>query len=269
MAVTGIPFTKMHGLGNDFVVIDNTKNTVNIDSLVSAKIADRHLGVGCDQILIIELSTEADFFCRILNSDGSEAEQCGNGLRCVARYLHETELVTVKQFSIATIAGIFPINITDYDNISVTIPAPDLVARSLDIELTDSADAISGDSLSIGNPHFIISVDHTDEGIARHLGSVLTNHDDFPEGVNVGFVETVNQYHIRLRTYERGSGLTNACGSNACAAVAAGVLNGKLNSQVDVEFKYGKLNIEWHGKGQPIVMSGPASVIFRGEFNPR
>lgn len=269
MAIKGIPFTKMHGLGNDFVVIDNTKNTFSIDPLVAANIANRHLGVGCDQILIIELSTEADFFCRILNADGSEAEQCGNGLRCVARYLYETKLTTVKQFSIATVAGIFPIKIHDYDNISVTIPALDLAARSLDIAIAETADAVSGDSLSIGNPHFIISVDQIDEDTASSLGPILTSHSAFPNGVNVGFVETINQQHIRLRTYERGSGLTNACGSNACAAVAAGVLKGKLDNKVDVEFKYGKLNIEWHGKGQPIVMSGPASVIFRGEFNPR
>lgn len=261
-----IKFAKMHGLGNDFVVIDTINQQINQHDLPFEKIADRHLGIGCDQVLLIQGSNNADFSCQIINSDGSEAEQCGNGLRCVARYIVEFGLHPSSNLTIETKAGIFPVTVNSFDNICVTIPASDIVKSTINIPLENPHANITGDCISIGNPHFIVNMQETDDCVAADIGSILSSHTNFPEGVNVGFVQTVTPQHIRLRTFERGAGLTNACGSNACAAVAAGVLNGNLDSKVDVEFKYGKLKIEWHGKGQPILLTGPASMVFSGEY---
>ncbi len=262
-----IRFSKMHGLGNDFVVIDTIRQKLSASSLPAAKIAHRHLGIGCDQILVIGPSENADFFCRILNSDGSEAEQCGNGLRCVARYVHEQGLHTSKNLRVETVAGHFPIEIQDYDHIRVALTAPGAAPTPLQIPLPTLDATITGSALSLGNPHFIVKVNDLQAAPTSELGRLLSTHSAFPHGTNVGFVEVLNQQHIRLKTYERGAGETHACGSNACAAVLAGIMDGSLSEAVDVEFKYGKLVIGWKGQDKPVYMTGPATFVYTGDFS--
>lgn len=261
-----IHFTKMHGLGNDFIVIDQTHQAFDWHTLPVKQLANRHLGIGCDQILIIQSSQQADFFCRILNADGSEAEQCGNGLRCVGRYVHDKKLHAGSSFTIETIAGVFPIEIINDGLIRVTIPAENIEASAVQLELTPAGSTVKGSSLSMGNPHFIIQVPDVQTVEAGQIGSAVATHPIFPQGTNVGFMQIMNKNHIRLRTYERGAGETNACGSNACAAVASGILAGSLQQSVQVDFKYGQLQIEWEGKGKPVHMNGPAVTVFEGEF---
>lgn len=260
-----IKFTKMHGLGNDFVVINGIEHIIDWKLLPAKKIADRHLGIGCDQILLIEPSTSADFFCRIINADGSEAEQCGNGLRCVARFVHEKGLQQGNHFTLETIAGVFPVEIKDYDHIRVTIAAR-IESSSMQLSLTTLGTEVSGSALSIGNPHFIIKVADLQTTQTDQIGPAVSSHPSFPHGTNVGFMQVVSPDHIRLRTYERGAGETHACGSNACAAVAAGILDGSLHHAVTVEFHYGQLKIEWEGKNKPVHMNGPACTVFEGEI---
>lgn len=257
-------FTKMHGLGNDFIVIDAASQPLNWHQFPFSAIADRHLGVGCDQILLIEQSSNADYFCRIINADGSEAEQCGNGLRCVARFLHEKGLHASHRMTIETIVGVFPVEIKDYDHIRVTIPSASIESSTLHLQIPTLGKSINGSALSVGNPHFIVKVDNIKDTDTRKIGAAISTHPDFPNGTNVGFMQIINSNHVRLCTYERGAGETNACGSNACAAVAAGIIDGSLKNTVNVEFKYGQLIIEWQGKGEPVYMTGPAVSVFEG-----
>lgn len=259
-------FTKMHGLGNDFIVIDTISQPLDWRSISTASLADRHLGIGCDQLLLIEPSSSADFFCRILNADGSEAEQCGNGLRCVARFLHEKGLHTEAIMRIETIAGIFPIKIKDYDNICVSIPTRVIDLSAMKIALPGLNTEVMGSSLSMGNPHFIIKVPDIQLAATNEVGRAIASHPIFPKGTNVGFMQIKDSGHIYLRTYERGVGETHACGSNACAAVAAGILDGSLSNAVRVDFRYGQLAIEWEGTGKPVRMTGPAALVFEGEY---
>ena len=266
MTPSSLRFCKMHGLGNDFVVIDAIHQKINRSTLPVQVIADRHLGVGCDQLLLIESSVKADFFCRILNADGSEAEQCGNGLRAIARYVHEHGLHDSTHLSIETVAGIFPVEIQDYDHIRVTIASAGIAATAMEISLPELGQVVSGSALSMGNPHFIIKVTDVENTLTNEIGSAVATHSSFPQGTNVGFMQVKDTGHIILRTYERGAGETFACGSNACAAVAAGILDGSLTHSVLVEFQYGSLTIAWEGPGKPVHMTGPASSVFTGEW---
>ncbi len=263
-----ISFTKMHGLGNDFVIINTLNQSFDIQRLPVHRLADRHMGIGFDQLLIIEPSRMADFFCRIYNADGSEAEQCGNGLRCVARFIHEEGLHKSKEFLIETKAGIFPLKIRDYDHILVSMGTPEIKNDLIDLHIPNQSDSVSVSVLSIGNPHAIIKVDSIEMIQTSHLGSEISAHSFFPDGANVGFMQIINPDHIRLRTYERGTGETFACGSNACAAAVAGIANGWLNHRVNVEFRYGSLEIEWEGsQNKPIHMTGPASRVYSGKID--
>lgn len=267
MTIKSIRFTKMHGLGNDFVVINTLNQAFDANKMLIKRLANRHVGIGFDQLLLIEAGKNTDFFCRIYNSDGSEAEQCGNGLRCVARYLHENKLISSSQVTIATKAGAYPIDIKDYDHISVSMGAPQVNQLLVPIHLPHYTDAVSISTLSLGNPHAITKVDSVDVITLAPLSEKIAAHAMFPEGVNVGFMQIINPKHIRLRTFERGAGETNACGSNACAAAIAGMANGWLQPVVEVEFKYGSLFIEWQGENQPILMTGPASYVYEGSIN--
>lgn len=267
MQPSSLQFSKMHGLGNDFVVINAIDIKLDLAKLPIRLITDRHRGIGCDQLLIVEASTEADFFCRIINADGSEAEQCGNGLRCVARFVHEAGLTIKSSFTIETVAGIFPVEIKNYDHIRVALKASAITSKSMMIPLPQLETAIEGSSLSMGNPHFIIKVDDISSAPTTKIGPLISTNMLFPEGTNVGFVQVVDRQHIRLRTYERGSGETHACGSNAAAAVAAGILDGSLAQTVNVEFKYGQLIIEWEGGNKPVYMTGPATFVFAGVYS--
>lgn len=261
-----IHFQKMHGLGNDFIVIDAISQTIHLNTLPVKLMADRHLGIGCDQLLVILRGKKADFFCHIFNADGSEAEQCGNGLRAVARFIHESGLHASKEFTLETVAGVFPVRIKDYDHICVTMSTSTITSTSQDLQLPTQAVSVTGSVLSMGNPHYIIRVNSIEDVNLTELGAEISTHVIFPHGTNVGFMEVVSPEYIRLRTYERGVGHTLACGSNACAAVANGILNGELQKRVKVEFELGTLTIEWEGGDKPVHMTGPASLVFRGEW---
>lgn len=258
-----IRFTKMHGLGNDFVVINNLTPSCTLKQTMITQLANRHIGIGFDQLLLLEPSNQADFSCRIFNADGSEAEQCGNGLRCVARFIHETGLHKKSSLTLETKAGIFPIYIQDYDHIRVSMGVP--IVQEMLTTLTLKPEMIIPISvLSLGNPHAIVKMDNL-LGITKQLGSAIATHTYFPEGANVGFMQVINPKHVRLRTFERGVGETYACGSNACAAAVAGIINGWLQAKVTVEFQYGSLLIEWEGNDYPIQMTGPATNVFSGQ----
>lgn len=257
-----IYFTKMHGLGNDFVVINAINQAIdNIEDLPIAALADRHSGIGFDQLLIIGPSTDAEFYCRIFNADGTEAEQCGNGLRCVARELHEQKLCG-KRVTLATKAGVFPVEIENYNEISVTLGVPKVESTLFKL----SADLPTISLISLGNPHAILKVASIYNERSMMVGKEIYESKAFPQGINVGLVEVINKQHIALRTLERGTGETYACGSNACAAVCAGVVNGWINrsTKVQVEFRRGSLMIDWPGEGNPVQMIGPATNVFSG-----
>lgn len=258
-----IQFTKMHALGNDFVVIDNTQATLDLQQFPIKILSDRHIGIGFDQLLIIEARQKSEFFCRIFNADGSHAEQCGNGLRCVARYIHEHKLDEGKQFNLATVAGIFPVTIKDYDHIQVNMGKPELKHKIFKLNLPHHQE-IELSILSLGNPHAILKVDKLDEKLINDLGKTISTHSLFPEGTNVGFMQVIDNKHIRLSTFERGSGITLACGSNACAAAFAGIANGWLTEAVSIEYQYGNLEIEV--KDNTIFMTGPATQVFSGRL---
>ena len=258
-----LSFVKMHGLGNDFIVIDAITSEVNLSSDMIAALADRHTGIGFDQVLIIKPSHHADFFCEIYNADGSEAEQCGNGLRCVARYLHEEDIIMQPSFTIATKAGLFPVYIQDYDHIRVTLGAPEIQENLLSFEVAGNQ-RLPMSVMKIGNPHAIIKLNSINDVSTETLGKEISTHQYFPQGTNVGFMQVTAPDHIHLRTYERGVGETLACGSNACAATVAGIVNHWLKNRVSVEFRYGSLLIEWEGAGKPIHMTGPAARVFNG-----
>ena len=260
-------FTKMHGLGNDFVIIPAIVQDIVQSELPITLITDRHRGIGCDQLLIIERSKRADFFCRIFNADGSEAVQCGNGLRCVARYLHEDKHCSKTAFTLETQAGVFQISIQDYDHITLTIPAPSTSeASSVPLKLNQTPHQATAHLLSLGNPHAIIQVTALDTIDVDSLGREIASFPEFSSGINIGFLQVNNPHHITLRTYERGAGQTYACGSNACAAVFSGISNGYLESPVTVEFIHGCLSIEYDQERKLIHMTGPATRVYEGKF---
>lgn len=269
-----IQFSKMHGLGNDFVLIDAINQLIQIDAAMVKVMADRHFGIGFDQLLLVEKSHTADFACRIFNSDGSEAEQCGNGMRCVARFIQEESLSNNKSLTIQTKSGIVHIIINDFDNIQVTMGVPRLEPKQIpfltnatkplyDLELSPDR-SIQIAVLSMGNPHAILRIHSVKDKAIAEIGPTLSIHPHFPHGTNVGFMEIINRQKIRLRTFERGAGETLACGSNACAAVVAGIINEWLDNQVIVELAHGNLFLEWKGINSPVIMTGPASRVFSG-----
>lgn len=267
----------MHGLGNDFIVVDGIQQTIDIKKIPISLLSDRHQGIGFDQLLLITPSSQADFACRIFNSDGSEAEQCGNGMRCVARYLHEEQLTLKKAFTLETAAGLIPVSIHDYDHIEVNMGSPCFEPEKIpfithqksklyDITVAATSSPLQFTILSMGNPHAILHVASINETPVATLGLKIATNPAFPKGTNVGFMEIVNSKHIRLRTFERGAGETFACGSNACAAVVAGILNHGLDHKVNVEVVYGNLVVEWPDKNSPVILSGSATRVFSGTY---
>ncbi len=259
-----IQFSKMHGLGNDFMVINTITQKVDASHLPIQSLAHRNLGVGFDQLLLIEPSQKADFFCRIFNADGSEAEQCGNGLRCVARFIYDEKMSSNKTFSIETKAGIFAADILDHDTVRVQMGIPSLQQKAMTLKIDSHPSPLQLDILSLGNPHAILQVNSTEHFPVATLGPKIEKHSLFPRGVNVGFMEIVDKQHIRLRTFERGAGETFSCGSNACAAVVAGIENNTLDHKVKVELPFGDLWVEWQGAKQAVMLTGPASRVFEG-----
>lgn len=256
-----VNFSKMHGLGNDFVIIEAISQLVPIEKLPFSQLANRHLGIGFDQLLLIKPSKTADFLCQIFNSDGSEAEQCGNGMRCVGRFINEHNLSSKKSLTIETKSGVTKIDINDFEHIQVNMGIPSL-APSREININNQLIQLS--ILSLGNPHAIFRVESAQHFPISDLGPKISQHSIFPQGANVGFMEIVNREHIRLRTFERGAGETFACGSNSCAAVVAGIEDQLLNHKVRVELALGELLIEWEGKDHPVIMTGAAQSVFEG-----
>jgi diaminopimelate epimerase len=268
-------FTKMHGLGNDFVVIDGIGQAVVAAPPLIRRLADRHFGVGCDQVLLVEASDrpDADFRYRIFNADGGEVEQCGNGARCFARFVRDRGLTDKDDLRVATAAGLLRLQVQADGRVAVDMGQPKLEPAEIPFFATERAQRypIAADgaemeigAVSMGNPHAVLVVDDVDRAPVAHLGPLLERHGRFPKRTNVGFMQIVGPDHIRLRVFERGAGETLACGSGACAAVVAGRLWGLLWPNVRVALRGGELSVHWAGEGEPVIMTGPAEKVFEG-----
>jgi diaminopimelate epimerase len=271
-----IKFTKMHGLGNDFVVLDAIHQHFVPNAAQARFLADRHFGVGCDQVLVVEEPTQkgVDFRYRIFNADGGEVEQCGNGARCFARFVHDRGLTEKREIRVETKSGIIAPRLEDDGRVTVDMGVPRLSPEDVPFE-SNSLDVVQPlrvndksfdiTAVSMGNPHAVqVVVDVDDFPVARY-GPLIEAHERFPRRVNAGFMEVVDRRSIRLRVYERGAGETLACGTGACAAVVAGILRGLLDTPVRVETRGGTLSIAWAGPNQPVLMTGPAEAVFEGE----
>jgi diaminopimelate epimerase len=253
-----LTFSKMHALGNDFVIINALHHPIP-ETLPIQTLSHRNLGIGFDQLLIIQPGNANHFFCKIYNADGSEAKQCGNGLRCVARYLHEQGIIQGNELTLETISGnTFPVQIHNYQDICISMGIPQI--QDLQYPLKVGAKTLTASILTLGNPHLILSNTPFDASLATQIAQ------RFPGGINVGFMQIVDPDYIKLRTFERGSGETLACGSNACAAVISGILQEHLHKQVTVALTHGQLKVTWANKQKPVHLSGPASLVFNGEI---
>lgn len=273
-----IDFTKMHGLGNDFVVLDALDGPIVLDPEAIRRLADRRFGVGCDQVLVIEPAKDngADAKLRIFNTDGSVAEQCGNGVRCVADFLHRRRGIRRDPIALDTGAGRIEVHadgegwrvnmgVPEFDPSRVPVRA-DRRQASYRIDVPGGTVEVS--ALSMGNPHAVLTVADVDAAAVGMLGPAIQQSGMFPRGVNVGFLQILDKGRVRLRVWERGVGETLACGSGACAAVVAGRLHDGLEPRVDVGLKGGHLQIRWAGEGEPVWMTGPAATVFEGRIEP-
>jgi len=270
-------FTKMHGLGNDFVVIDAISQQINLSAEQIRAISDRHFGVGCDQLLLVEKPTDerAEFRYRIFNADGIEVEQCGNGARCFAMFVRQQALTTNDIIPVETAGGLIELKV-EGDQVTVNIGVPNFDPKSLPFNVEKQAETynlmVNGveyaiGAVSVGNPHAVMIVDNIENIDIEDLGKAIESHPLFPKRVNAGFMQIINGDEIRLRVYERGVGETQACGTGACAAVAVGRKLGKLNEKVTAKLHGGNLTINWPGEGQTLLMKGPATTVFQGQFN--
>jgi len=269
-------FTKMHGLGNDFVVIDAIRQDVALTADQVRFLADRHFGIGCDQLLVVEHATQpgVDFRYRIFNADGGEVEQCGNGARCFVRFVHEQGLTDKREIRVETRSGIIAPRLEASGLVTVDMGVPvleparvpfqsDSAAVVQPLELGDARVAIT--AVSMGNPHAVQVVADVDRAPVAAQGPLIEAHPRFPARVNAGFMEVVDAHRIRLRVFERGAGETLACGTGACAAVVTGILRELVVSPVRVATRGGELEIAWAGRGEPVLMTGPAVTVFEGE----
>jgi diaminopimelate epimerase len=272
-----LKFSKMHGLGNDFAVFDFISQRGYLTSEQVRLIADRHLGIGCDQVLVVEApdSPDVDFRYRIFNADGSEVEQCGNGARCFARFVREQRLTNKRQIRVQTLSGIIELNVLLDERICVDMGVPQFVPAQIPFEapceannytLDVNSQTLDVSAVSMGNPHCVLRVDNVDTAPVATLGPAIEHHPRFPRRVNAGFLQVVDQHHIRLRVFERGSGETLACGTGACAAAVVGIRHGWLASPVRVSLPGGDLLIEWAGGNNAVMMTGPAVTVFRGQI---
>lgn len=275
-----IPFTKMHGSGNDFVIIDAVTHDIVLSTEAIRSIADRHFGVGCDQVLVLELpktlSPEVDFVYRIFNADGSEAGQCCNGVRCLTKFVKIQGISKKANLVFATKVTQTKTFIEEDGQVTAVIQPPIFepknipllaVAKALRYNLRiANGDELEVGAVSVGNPHAVVLVDDVDATAVESLGPLITNNQAFPEKVNVNFMQVLDKQHIKLRVYERGSGETLACGSGACASAVIGRLWGFLESKVVVELRGGKLVIRWNELDENILVTGPAELVFFGEI---
>jgi diaminopimelate epimerase len=270
-------FTKMQGLGNDFVLLNGFRQSIELTPDNVRRIADRHFGVGCDQVLVVEPPHDGgDVHYRIYNADGGEVEHCGNGVRCVARYLRDEGIVTKDEIAVETMkGGLSRVYIEPGQLVRVNMGAPRFEPSEIPMNARQRASSYQVDvgsgrvsigAVSMGNPHAVMRVENVDTAPVSTLGPMIEHHAMFPEGVNVGFMQVVNAEAIRLRVFERGSGETLACGTGACAAVVIGRLYGLLKPSVDVELPGGHLSISWGESGEPVWMTGPAERVFEGQI---
>jgi len=273
-----IQFTKMHGLGNDFVVIDAINQQISLSTEQIKFLADRNFGVGFDQLLLVEkpVNANADFKYRIFNADGSEVAQCGNGARCFARFVREKNLSAKDEIRVDTDSGQLLLSFDNDNLITVNMGVPkhapseiplksDEEALFYTIPVNNTEKAIG--AVSMGNPHAVMQVTDIHSAPVVELGKELESHPIFPERANIGFMQVINRQTIKLRVYERGAAETLACGSGACAAVVIGIEQNLLdNNDIHVELPGGKLIINWSGRGQPVFMTGPAETVFEGQI---
>ncbi len=273
-----LKFAKMQGLGNDFAVIETVNQSYVPNTEQIQQLSHRHFGIGFDQMLLIAPPKDAshDFYYQIFNADGSEAYQCGNGARCIAKYIHDHGLSTKKTLSVATKKNKHQLILRDENTVTVDMGTPVLEPEEIPFKATARKTIYTlnikcGDYhvsvVSMGNPHCIFEVDNVNDIDIEHLGKAFSLHPQFPNRTNVEFMQVLAKNHIRLRIYERGTGETLACGSGACAAVVSGILLNRLNSQVTVTMPGGDLKIEWNGNNEPVWMTGPAHEIFMGEVD--
>jgi diaminopimelate epimerase len=270
-----IQFSKMHGLGNDFMVVDRVTQHVPLTRELIQRFADRHTGIGFDQLLSVEPPTDpdTDFRYRIYNADGNEAEQCGNGARCFAKFVVDNHLSNKTELRLQTACGVIATQLRDDGMVEVDMGVPttepsripfiaDAAATSYRVAVGDtSVDVVP---VSVGNPHAVLFVDSVNAAPVATLGPLLERHERFPHGANVGFCQVVDSGFARLRVFERGVGETRACGTGACAAAVAGVLTGRLAERVKISLPGGKVKISWAGPGQSLHMLGPACLVYEG-----
>jgi diaminopimelate epimerase len=290
-----LKFSKMQGAGNDFVVIDATRQPVSLTAAQLRHLGDRRFGVGADQILVVEPSPAPgiDFLYRIFNNDGGEVEQCGNGARCFARFVHDQGLSPKTRIRVQTLSGVIEPELQADGRVTVDMGAPvfeptqvpfspqGLTAQAAgnwhtwSLPLPDPTGQLGSPEqvtvasvavLSMGNPHAVQVVNHVEQAPVSSWGPLIEHHPAFPKRVNAGFMQILSRQHISLRVFERGAGETLACGTGACAAVVAGIRLGHLDAQVDVDTRGGQLRIEWQGPGHSVKMTGPAITVFEGEI---
>ena len=291
-----IKFTKMQGAGNDFVVVDGVSSPLSLATNQIKKIANRFFGVGCDQLLLVEKTDtpNVDFRYRIFNADGGEVEQCGNGARCFVRFVVDKGLTKKHEIAVETASGIISLKLQDNGQVTVNMGAPIFepakipfiadkrqityaLALNIHAGAGDGANVLAANmasanaplniaAVSMGNPHAVLVVDEVETANVAVLGPMIEAHPRFPQRVNAGFMQVINTHEIRLRVYERGSGETLSCGTGACAAVVSGIQQGLLQTPVLVNTRGGQLNIAWQGEGLPVMMTGPAEVVFEGEI---
>jgi diaminopimelate epimerase len=283
-----LKFSKMHGAGNDFIVIDAINQAVSFTPAQWQRLADRRFGIGADQILVVEAARlpGCDFRYRIFNNDGGEVEQCGNGARAFAKFVSEKGLSGARSISVETMSGVIAPRLEDDGTITVDMGAPvleparvpfdaaglDGVAQGrdtlwpLDLALPDGPARVLVSAVSMGNPHAVQVVDDVELAPVATSGPLIERHARFPNRVNAGYMQVLGRGHIKLRVYERGAGETLACGTGACAAVVAGIRRGLLDSPVTVSARGGELSIAWAGEGQPVWLTGPAVTVFEGEI---
>ncbi|MFT2112186.1 diaminopimelate epimerase [Marinomonas sp. 2405UD68-3] len=272
-----LKFTKMHGLGNDFVVVDAVSRKVFFNKEQIEKLSDRNWGVGFDQLLVVEppLNPDMDFRYRIYNSDGTEVEHCGNGARCFARFVLDKELTNKTIINVETRGGKIQLRVLSDGQVTVDMGEPSFIPTDLPFTvdkiapfytLTVGEEDVEITPVSVGNPHAVHKVDELNDDYVNDVGCALESHGRFPNNVNVGFMKVLDRSEIRLRVYERGVGETQACGTGACAAVVAGIKQGWLDPVVVAHLNGGDLQIEWQGEGTPILMTGPATKVFEGQI---
>ena len=276
-----LPFTKMHGAGNDFVVLDGLRHELPPLEPLARRLSDRHFGVGFDQLLVVRPSSAADFRMEIYNADGSQVEMCANGIRAFFKYLRDAGHTDREQVRVETLGGVVVPRWAGEDRVSVDMGSPVLAPAKiptllgdaasegpvLDVELEAAGETLRVSTVSMGNPHAVVYVPDVEAAAVERLGPAVEMHPAFPNRVNVEFVQVLSRDRVRQRTWERGTGETLACGSGACAAVVASILRGVSDPAVAVELRGGELQIAWPGAGESVTMTGPATHVFDGRIH--